>query len=590
METAPGAAKPSSEWEDTFKSYHLAEKTTDEPLIRVMALHALAYCERLFYLEEIEEIRVADANVYAGRRMHDEINHGAERYSVELASEKLGLRGKVDAVRRKSGQLVVLEHKKGRSKGGEAWPSDQIQVLAYTLLLAEHTGEPINEARLRYHADNRTITLAVDLDSAAKEVGAVVERARVLRAALGRPPVSVPEKFCRTCSLAPVCLPEEERFARSEKVKPRRLFPPEDGRVIHIVEQGSLVKKDGEQLVVYLPDGKSKPLPGMSISGLVLHGNVQISTQAIHFCVAREIGLHWLSFGGHYIGALSPGAGGVQRRNRQFAALQNPVFRARLVVRLAMAKVENQLRYALRSTRSRTDAERSNAAHTGITRIRQELAAMARAGHELETYKDSDPNPIDEAVNGHVERIAQVVRGHEGLAGREYFALLAHLLNIPPGNFLSFTGRNRRPPKDPFNALLSFGYALLYKDCVAAILAVGLEPAFGFFHTPRSSSYPLALDLMELFRVILWDVPLVGSVNRRQWKREDFDITTGQVWLNPDGRRKAIALYENRKQEKWKHPVLDYSLSYARTIELEARLLEKEWTGEAGLFARMRLR
>jgi len=176
------------------------------------------------------------------------------------------------------------------------------------------------------------------------------------------------------------------------------------------------------------------------------------------------------------------------------------------------------------------------------------------------------------------------------MAAREYFSLLPFVLNLSKDSFLYFHGRNRRPPKDPFNALLSFGYALLYRDCMAGLLAVGLEPAFGILHTPRSASYPLALDLMELFRVILWDIPLVGSVNRKQWCHDDFEITGSQVWLNSEGRRKAIRLYESRKQEKWRHPVLDYSLSYVRTIELEARLLEKEWSGTPGLFAKLRLR
>jgi CRISPR-associated protein Cas1 len=104
-------------------------------------------------------------------------------------------------------------------------------------------------------------------------------------------------------------------------------------------------------------------------------------------------------------------------------------------------------------------------------------------------------------------------------------------------------------------------------------------------------AYPLVLDLMELFRVTLWDVPLVGSLNRGQWNPgTDFEVTRAKVWLSDGGRRKAIGLFEDRLQEAWKHPVLNYSLSYARTIELEARLLEKEWTGEPGLFARSRLR
>jgi CRISPR-associated protein Cas1 len=154
-----------------------------------------------------------------------------------------------------------------------------------------------------------------------------------------------------------------------------------------------------------------------------------------------------------------------------------------------------------------------------------------------------------------------------------------------------FSGRNRRPPQDRFNALLSFGYALLYRDVMQAILAVGLEPAFGFFHRPRSAAHPLALDMMELFRVPMWDMPLVASLNRLQWDAEaDFTCAGKQVWLSETGRTKAIEVYERRKEDSWKHPVIGYSLSYARLIELEVRLLEKEWAGEPGLFARLRLR
>ena len=126
---------------------------------------------------------------------------------------------------------------------------------------------------------------------------------------------------------------------------------------------------------------------------------------------------------------------------------------------------------------------------------------------------------------------------------------------------------------------------------MSAILAVGLEPAFGFYHRPRSAAHPLVLDLMELFRVSLWDLVLIASLNRGRWDpTEDFRVTATAVWLSDSGRRKAVELFENRLEDHWKHPVLGYSLSYRRTIELETRLLEKEWTGEQGLFARARLR
>ncbi|HEY6001186.1 MAG TPA: type I-MYXAN CRISPR-associated endonuclease Cas1 [bacterium] len=577
-----------AEFEDAFRSNAHAEKTTDEPLIRVMALHALAYCERLFYLEEVEGIRVADHNVFAGRRLHDQIDKGPDIYQLELGSERLGIRGKLDVAKREGGRLVVIEHKKGKSKGGtEAWPSDRLQTLAYALLLSEHRGEVISEAFVRYHADKKTITIPVDPAAAAQEVGAAVNRAKELRATLQRPPVTASEHLCRTCSLAPVCLPEEERFAEDEGETPQRLFPPDESRrIVHIVEQGASVSKVGEQLVIWVPDGSKKPLPGLTVSTLVLHGNVQISTQAIHFCAANGIGVHWLSYGGNYVGAVTPGAGGVQRRARQFRALDDFDLRVRLSARIAQAKVENQVRYLLRTTRGGEADARHPEFETGVARMRN---CLGQIGHIADSPVAGNPDVRIETEEAATE-IAGKLRGYEGLAGREYFALLPHVLDVVDGDLLFFKGRNRRPPKDPFNALLSFGYALLYRDCVAAVIAVGLEPALGIMHTPRSTAYPLALDLMELFRLIIWDIALVGSVNRKQWTKEDFDVTAGQVWLNADGRRKAIGLYEARKQEKWKHPVLEYSLSYARTIELEARLLEKEWSGQPSVFAKLRLR
>lgn len=564
--------------DDTLQSHHLAEKTTDKPLIRVMALHAMAYCERLFYLEEVEEIRVADANVYAGRRLHDKLDKGPEIYTLELASEGLGIRGKIDCVRRKSGKLMVFEHKKGKSKQGkEAWPSDRLQTLAYALLLAEHTSENVGEARIRYHADNKTIRLKIDPLTAEEEVTAAVRRAEGLRESVERPPVNVPEHLCRSCSLAPVCLPEEERFSFNSDKRPRRLFPMDDDRrVIHLVEQGASIRKDGEELVVYLPDGTKKPIPGRLISALVLHGNIQISTQCIHFCAANNIGVHWLSYGGYYVGALSQGAGGVQRRVRQFHAFRDEELKIKLSCRLVSAKVENQLRYVLRGTRNKLKGKRSASINDGIGQLRTILKRISK---------------LEDAIGpGHYPSIIDIIRGHEGKAGEVYFSLLPELLSVNKGDFLFFNGRNRRPPMDPFNALLSFGYSLLYRDCMNALQTVGLDPSFGFMHTPRSAAYPLAMDMMELFRQIVWDMPLVGSVNRRQWNENDFQQTGKQVWLNQDGRRKAIQIYESRKQEKWKHPVLQYSLSYARTMELETRLLEKEWSGEPGLFAALRLR
>ncbi len=260
-----------------------------------------------------------------------------------------------------------------------------------------------------------------------------------------------------------------------------------------------------------------------------------------------------------------PTAGQVQRRIRQYQALTAEDTCLRLARQLAAAKVEGQYRYLMRA--SRGDDEARSAIQRSLNGIQPLLA-------------DIPACPSRDAL-----------RGLEGSAAVHYFAALRQLLGPQVHDDLRADGRSRRPPRDRFNALLSYGYGLLHTAVMRGLLASGLEPALGFFHTPRSAAYPLVLDVMELFRVPLWDMPLVGSLNRGQWDpAADFAVTPAKVWLSESGRKKAIGLFEDRLQETWKHPVLNYSLSYARTIELEARLLEKEWTGEPGLFARSRLR
>ena len=181
--------------------------------------------------------------------------------------------------------------------------------------------------------------------------------------------------------------------------------------------------------------------------------------------------------------------------------------------------------------------------------------------------------------------------GLEGNLAALYFGVLPCLISSEVEPKLRFDCRNRRPPKDRFNALLGFGYALLLKDVMNSILTVGLEPALGFYHQPRTQAPPLALDLMEIFRVPLVDLVVMGSVNRGQWEVEaDFTVRGQQVWLSDSGRRKFVGLYERRKEETWKHPVTGYSLTYRRLLELEVRLLEKEWCGEGGLFGQLILR
>lgn len=542
------------------------------PPVRVMALHALAYCPRLFYLEEVEEIRVADDRVYAGRQLHSalEADEDGESVSLELASEKLGLYGKVDCLRRRDGTHIPYEHKRGKpardaNNAAEPWPSDRLQLIAYAVLIEEAFGQPIVEGRIRYHAANVTVRVPID-DRARSDLRESIAETHRLRESLERPPIAVNDRLCAKCSLAPVCLPEEVRHEREPEREPIRLFPPDrDGATLHVVSQGTAVGIAGDTIVVRPREGPESKHAIRGVEDVLLHGFAQISTQAIRKCVEHGVGVHWLTVGGYHTASLVATAGQVQRRVRQYRALTDEVTATRLARQLAGAKVEGQYRYLMRASRgdeeARADVQKSL---DGIQPLLRQIAAAA----------DRDS-----------------LRGFEGSAAVHYFAALRNLLGPQVADDLRFDGRSRRPPLDRFNALLSYGYGLLHTAVMRAVLASGLEPALGFFHTPRSAAYPLVLDLMELFRVTLWDMPAVGSLNRGQWDpTADFVATRAKVWLSESGRKKAIGLFEDRLQETWKHPVLNYSLSYVRSIELEARLLEKEWTGEPGLFARSRLR
>jgi len=553
----------------------LVADSGNHPPLRVMALHALLYCERLFYLEEVEEIRVADANVYAGRRLHLERvsldDETPELRSFDVSSETWGLIGKVDAVRKRDGAWVAYEHKKGRCRRGDdkeplAWPSDRIQAIAYAVLVEEQLGEPVRQARIRYHADNVTVLIDVD-DSARHDLRDAIERAHVLRDSTERPPITENERLCVKCSLAVVCLPEEERLvnAGGAEVEPPRLFPSNRERqTLHVASPKARIGRRAESLLVETEDGRQK-IPIEQIDSILIHGYGQLTTQALHLCARRGVAVSWLTFGGRFVAGTSASPGRVQQRIRQYRALTDEAVRLNLSRRTVHAKIESQIRYLLRASRGNATCRQT--VQEPINRIREVLPKLEKASS------------------------AGSLRGLEGIAAKAYFAALPRLLSARVDARLAPNGRSKHPPEDRFNALLSFGYGMLFSLVHRTLLGVGLEPALGFFHQPRSSAPPLALDVVELFRVPLVDMPVVGSVNRNQWNPDDDFVVAGrQVWLSDDGRKKAIRLFEERLNEAYRHPFTGQSMSYARIVELEARLLEKEWTGAPGLYARLRMR
>ena len=503
---------------------------TQPETLRVSALHALAYCPRLFYLEEVEELYTQNATVFAGRRLHAELDRREDEdwEDLYLESEELGLRGRVDALRTRDGHMIPYEHKRGRCCRDEhqqpqAWESDKLQILAYCCLLESASGIAVPEGRIRYHANNVLIRVPFD-DGGRSMVKEAIENARRLRASIHRPPVTENERLCTRCSLSPVCLPEEARLSHNKEQQPMRLFPKDDERqILHILEPGTRVGRTGEQLKITRRDRPLEKIAAQQVGQVVLHSFSQISTQALHFCTARGIGVHFVSGGGRYVGSLRGSDGSIQRRIRQYRALSDPHTCLELARKLVNCRGRGQRQFLMRAQRNLKNQS---------TPLEDAIAQMKK------TLKQADKaTSLDSLL------------GIEGNLAALYFGALPCLLSASVPSALHFTHRNRRPPKDRFNALLSFGYALLIKDVINAIATVGLEAALGFYHQPRSQAPPLALDLMEIFRVPLVDLVVISSVNRGQWDvQTDFEVRGEQVWLSDTGRQKFVTAYERRKE------------------------------------------
>lgn len=550
------------------------QTTTAIPLepINVSALNALTYCPRLYYLQAVEGIQETTADMFSGLRLHAQIepDNGQEWQKFVLENTDLGLRGRVDAIKTHKGQIIPYEHKKGRSDRDEndsptAWESDRIQILAYACLLEAELGTTIPEGRIRYHTDN--VLVKVPVDAAGRQaVQDAIAQARSLQNQAQRPAITPHRHQCDGCSAAPVCLPEETRLTQGSTEPALRLFPEDDERtIIHVTEAGTRIGKNGDQIKITKRDGTLTHLPSRQIGQLVLHGHVQISTQALYFCADQDIGIHYITPTGQYRGSFQPYAPHLPRRLRQYQALSQPQTCLTLAKQLVTCRGQGQRKFLMRGQRNSKVAK----------------AKLVSAIDQMQRLLKQIPQAKSLAT----------LLGLEGNLAALYFGALPDLLADSVVEAFQFTHRNRRPPRDRVNAMLGFGYALLLKDVMNAILTVGLEPALGFYHQPQRQAPPLALDLMEIFRVPLVDMPILASINRHQWDADaDFDINEARVWLSDSGRRKLINLYEQRKAETWKHPVIQYSLTYRRLMELEVRLLEKEWLGEGGLFAQLVLR
>ena len=567
-----------------LRAKHLPIAAEDQPaLVPARMVNEVLYCERLFYLEWVQGEFAHNEFTADGARVHatSDKPRGAlpespeapfETRSLWLSSDRLGMTAKIDVVKGDAdGKVTPVEHKRGAAPdvAEGAYLPERAQLCAQALLLREH-GYVVEEGSIWFAESRKHVRIAID-DALVQTTLAAVARARDI-AGKGRPPPPLTgdlARKCEGCSLVGICLPDEVNVLRdatearqrvnAEVDAPpiRRLTPARDERrSVYVQDQGARVGVDGERLVIKTSEGKVEArLP--NTSHVALYGNVQISTQAVRVLLDRSIPLLYFSYGGWFMGrTIGLDSNNVDLRVAQYRAAADEPRSLAVARRFVAAKLRN----------ART-----------MVRRNEPTPDLVLLGH-LETLakKAEDAGSVESLL------------GLEGTGARAYFEGFARALADSSG--FELDGRNRRPPRDPVNALLSFAYSLLVKECVLALSVAGLDPMLGFYHRPRFGRPALALDMMEEFRPLLADSVVLGAVNNGVITRDDFVMHPTGVALKPAARKRMLLAHERRMDQEVTHPVFGYRMSYRRVLEVQARLLGRWVTGEIDEYPSFRTR
>lgn len=319
------------------------------------------------------------------------------------------------------------------------------------------------------------------------------------------------------------------------------------------------VRKKGEVLEVSVEDEVTTKARLRDISQVVLMGNVYLTTPTLHELMRREIPVSWHSYGGWFLGH-SHGTGhkNVELRTAQYQRSFDPAACLHIARRLVANKIVN-CRTLLR--RNIKDPDEESKA------LLDDLSRDARKAMRAER--------LDELL------------GIEGTAAARYFGAFSRMIRPPGGDdemVFDFTRRNRRPPADPVNALLSYAYSVLVRAWLVTLTGVGFDAYRGFYHQPRYGRPALALDMMEPFRPLIAESAVLTAINKGQVRPTDFISAASAVNLTQDGRKRFLGTIEQRMDQEISHPDFGYRASYRRILEIQARLAARHVMGEVPEF------
>lgn len=536
-------------------------------LLPARILNEHVYCPRLAYLEWVDSGFTDNADTVEGTLVHrrvdrergqvpapEELDGEGEdpppTMSLTLSSEELGLIAKIDLVEFADGKARPLEYKRGKPHSPEEplWEPELVQLCAQVLLLRD-AGYKVDGAEVYFAGSRTRHSIPIDDALVQRTRGAAQElRLNASRDEAPAPLVDSPK--CPRCSLVGICLPDELNLIRGRTEKPRRLIagdPP--ASPLYLTTQGARLTKRGGRAVLIEEGEESQSTRIVDISHVAVFGNATVGSALLRELFDRGVPVLWLGFGGWFSGvATGMPPGNVELRQRQYRA--TTVGAGELAASFVSGKIRNA------RTLLRRQAKPQPKAALG------QLAALAR-----------------DATG---ERALDSLLGIEGTAARIYFQHFGGLIRKGDGmGKFDFDGRNRRPPTDRVNALLSFAYSMLTKDTVVACLAAGLDPYAGLYHRPRFGRPALALDIAEEFRPLVGDSTVLTAINNGEVEPGDFIERAGGVALTPAGRKKFIRAYERRMQTELRHPVFGYRASYRRSLEIQARLLGAVLSGDS---------
>jgi CRISPR-associated protein Cas1 len=555
------------------------ELSGDMPLLPARMVNEYEYCPRLAYLEWVQGEWAESGDTIEGRYRHRRVDRpsGAlreasvaeegERYharSVALSSNRLGLIAKMDLVEGEGVVVTPIDYKRGKRPhvAMGAYEPERVQLCVQAMILEEH-GYTCEEGVLYFAESRERVRVRFDDELRERSLRAI-NGLRFIAAGGQIPEPLVDSLKCPRCSLVGICLPDEVNFLRRVDLEPRPLaVAREEALPVYVQARGAKVSKTGEVLEIRVDDQKVSSVRLGEISQLVTMGNIYLTTPCLHELMRREVPITWHTFGGWFIGhTVGTGHKNVELRTAQYRESFDPRSSLYLAKALVKAKILN---------------------------CRTLLRRNWRADHKPERVLEDMKRDADA-----VSRVTslQELLGLEGAAAARYFGSFVALLKNSDDEVVAFDfkRRNRRPPADPVNALLSYAYALLVRAWTVALSAVGLDPYRGYYHQPRYGRPALALDMMEPFRPLIADSTVVQAINNGEVRPSDFISAAGSVNLTGDGRKRFIGTFERRMSHEITHPVFGYRLSYRRLLELEARLLGRYLTGEVPEYAPLRTR